>query len=209
MKSPKRRMLAAGTLVVFGVLVAVATAMFFGSSRAKPRVGSRQYMASRSAVSERLEQVFGALRGGAAGTQVASMSHSLPEQVAKNMRRIGLVPSAAAYVAAAHPVWIVPGSVEICVLHLEKVGAGSICGTISAAEQRGLAEGTENATGESLVIGLVPNGNASVSVTMRDGTTESVPVEDNIYEIVGGAPASVTLTNAAGARITRRFEGAT
>ena len=81
----------------------------------------------------------------------------------------------------------------------------SICGTISSVEQRGIAETTESASGSPVVLGLVPNGNNSVEVTNANGTKETAPVTNNVYEITSGDPVSATLKNASGATTTRRL----
>lgn len=57
----------------------------------------------------------------------------------------------------------------------------------------------------SMVFGLVPDGNSSVKVTNSDGTTESVPVLNNVYEITSGDPSTVTLKDASGTEVTRHL----
>jgi hypothetical protein len=83
--------------------------------------------------------------------------------------------------------------------------AGGVCGTIAAVEARGLAEATESASGSAVVLGLVPNGNASVEVTDADGSRSTVPVANNVYEITGGTPVSVKMRNASGATVSRHL----
>jgi hypothetical protein len=128
----------------------------------------------------------------------------------------GVDPSAAIAVeGGAYPVVVEPGETEICVLNgpegMTAASAhaagelGGVCGTIADAETRGLADSTEAASGAPVVIGLVPNGNTSVSVTNTNGTTEDLPVTNNVYEITSGTPTSVTMKDATGATVTRHI----
>jgi hypothetical protein len=54
-------------------------------------------------------------------------------------------------------------------------------------------------------LGLVPNGNASVLVTDANGSKETVPVVNNVYEITSGDPVSATLKSASGTTTTRHL----
>ncbi len=116
-------------------------------------------------------------------------------------------PSAAVFAdAGACPAWIVPGSEQVCLVHaLNGGGTGGICGTSAAIEQRGIAGTGESPSGSPVVLGLVPNGNTSVDVTNTDGSKETVPVTNNVYEITTGDPVSATLKNASGALTTRHL----
>jgi hypothetical protein len=133
---------------------------------------------------------------------------SLPAAAALGLSQIaGVDTSAAVFAGGTYPAWVVPGLTETCVI----VGAvrpgdvpGGVCGSTAAAIH-GLALATENAAGTSVVLGLVPNGNASVKVTNADGTTENVPVTNNVYEVTGGTPSTVSLKEASGKRVTRHL----
>jgi hypothetical protein len=56
-----------------------------------------------------------------------------------------------------------------------------------------------------VLLGAVPDGNASITVAWSDGATTVVPVTDNIYSVPIGSHTgwkSVTLKNSAGATVT-------
>lgn len=122
----------------------------------------------------------------------------------------GLDPSGADVINDMYPVVIVPGEASTCLLNgpagmtaAEASAAGllgGVCGTNTGIEERGLAVTTESPSGAPIVVGLAPRGNTDVDVTNADGTTETVPVIDNVYEITGGGqPTTVTLHSASGA----------
>ena len=185
------------------VLVAVAIAAAMGANGAKT---AKPVVAVRRPVSSRLYHLIKTL---ARARPAAASSHPVPVAVLEGTtQQVGISPSAAVFAGGVYPTWIIPGSTEVCLMHgaLGRLGtAGGICGLISAFEQRGLAEVAEVSSGVKVVLGLVPSGNVSVEVTNSDGSTESVPVADNVYEITSGEPVSVTLKNAGGATTTRRL----
>ena len=114
---------------------------------------------------------------------------------------------------AKDDVWLVPGSSGACLVDVEgPQGAGSGCNSTSAVDAGDLwtidtipyGLGGERI---QVLLGAVPDGNASVTVSWADGGTTVVPVTDNIY----GAPIgshrgweSVTLKNSAGAVVAAR-----
>lgn len=139
----------------------------------------------------------------------ASTAQTLPGVAAFSVgRRAGLDPEAAVLAGGAYPVWVVPGTTELCLVVGEmKPGAGTPadCGPTSDVEQLGLALVTETPSGQSLVVGLVPNGNRSVEATNSDRSSEDVGVSNNVYEIVGGDARTLTLKTAGGASTTRHL----
>lgn len=201
MKRSSRPLVLVAALVAISVAVAVTAAMGSSGSRTTKRTA-----AVRRPVSSRLYHLIGAL---ARVHQASTASHPVPAAVLEGTaQQIGISPSAAVFTGGTYPTWIVPGSTEVCLMHdaVGRIGApGGICGTIAAFEQRGLAEATEASPGSPVVLGLVPNGNTSVDVTNSNGSTESVPVANNVYEITSGDPVSATLKNASGASTTRRL----
>ena len=144
----------------------------------------------------------------ARGASAATDAQPLPVAVVEGMsRQLGVEPSAAVFAGGTYPTWVVPGSTEVCLMHAalsRQDVPGGVCGSIKAAEH-GLAVTSEDAAGAPVVLGLAPDGNISVNVTNADGTTESVPVTNNVYEITSGDPVSVTLKQASGASETRHL----
>lgn len=194
------------------LLVAVAavisvTVIGTAASGSNGRKSSRRVPVVQRAISPRLYRLIGAL---SRAKRASTSSPPLPVVVREGTtQQTGVSPAAAVFAGGAYPTWIIPGSTEVCLMHgtLDETNStpGGICGTIAAFEQRGLAEVTESAPGSPMVIGLVPNGNASVEVTDLDGSVGSVPVTNNVYEITKGDPVSAKLRNAQGVTITRRL----
>jgi hypothetical protein len=142
-------------------------------------------------------------------TSVGTNAQSLPAAAVRSLSVMpGLDPSAAVFIGGTYPVWVVPGSTAVCLIDAA-MGTpsvlGGVCGTTSAAEERGLAVTTENASGTPIVLGLAPRGNTSVKVTNSNGTTENVPVTSGVYEITGGSPSTASLKEASGKETTRHL----
>jgi len=113
-------------------------------------------------------------------------------------------------VGAKYPTWIVPDGDQLCIVQSGIVGAGvddSVCGSAQSALEGGLIKVSGLQSGGSVVTGLVPDGNAAVRVTEADGAVRSVPVHENLFEIVGGHPASVSLTEAGGNAVSEEIPG--
>jgi len=104
-------------------------------------------------------------------------------------------------------VWLVPGSTGACLVDLEgPQGAGSGCNSASAVDAGDLwtldtipyrAGGART----KVLLGGVPDGNSSVTVSWAGGGSTVVPVTDNVYSVpIGSHPGwkSVTLKNSAG-----------
>lgn len=162
----------------------------------------------RFATSARLPEMFNVLdHRTSAHRASAAVTWSLPQSVANAMTSTHpeLDPAAAVFAGGTYPTWVVPGTNEVCLIDGPTTPEGfygGVCGSIAAAEH-GIAVTTENANGEPVVIGLVPNGNTSVTVGNADGTVERLPVRDNVYESLGGDPSTVKLTEASGTHSTR------
>jgi len=69
----------------------------------------------------------------------------------------------------------------------------SVCASTAAVDAGKLIEALASPDGTTTLVGLAPNGNATVSV---DGT--AAPVSNNIYVVRGTAFDSVSLENATG-----------
>jgi len=117
--------------------------------------------------------------------------------------RLGLEPadiqSVTIPAAGANPafaVYVVPGSNGACLISLPpgRVVTGTngvqttlptaplaVCGTDATMGETGLYHVTQMPNGESVVYGMVPNGNTSVSVQDASGTTQTAPVTNNVF----------------------------
>jgi hypothetical protein len=105
--------------------------------------------------------------------------------------------------------WVVPGDGSICLIAEGNVGAvddalgGAACEADAGATvgQLEMVAASEGAPGTLLVVGVVPDGVASVSLTLADGTTQTLSVNDNVYmaEVQGGASPEVDFAGPDGA----------
>ncbi|HEX4034845.1 MAG TPA: hypothetical protein VHX66_10410 [Solirubrobacteraceae bacterium] len=100
--------------------------------------------------------------------------------------------------------WVQAGSSGVCV-----VAYGLDVGHPNDGIGAAVCTSTATALGGDLLfrkghvyVALAPDGNPTVTVTDTDGSTRQVPVTDNVYKIVGGAPSSITLRDASGALTT-------
>jgi hypothetical protein len=199
-KRPKNSVMIVAALLAAVATVAVTAAMASSNGRATKASTPPAH------VSARLATIFRVLQRAHRASSVDAKP--LPTAALQGLSvQAGMDPSSAVFAGGTYPTWVVPGSTEVCLMHdalTSRDAPGGICGSVKAAEH-GLAEATESATGAPLILGLVPNGNASVTVTNANGTTDSVPVSDNVYEITSGVPASVTLKTASGTAETRHL----
>jgi hypothetical protein len=203
---PSRRSVLAMILAV--ALGAAAVAVASASSRSHVRnqtTGSRTSDASHTIVPARLREIFRVLRhNGATRAHSAASVPQLPVPASAIVgRAIGGVPAAQAiFSGGTHPTWTIPGASGLCLL-LAPIGPNgapaTVCGPVTQAE-RGLLLMTEDA-GHEIVIGLVPNGNSTVTATAHDGTVTKVPVVDNLFEIISGQPQSVSYSDASGSTV--------
>lgn len=117
-------------------------------------------------------------------------------------------------VSARFPVWVTDEGGEIC-LSQEGINGPGIGVRDCATHEQALAGKLVMMNGiyashgtESEVVGLAPDGNASVQATDTDGASRAVSVSDNVYEIVGNAPRTITLHDASGQATTQEVPGA-
>lgn len=108
---------------------------------------------------------------------------------------------------AKDDVWLVPGSSGACLVDVEgPQGAGSDCNSTSAVDAGDLwtLDTIPYRPGGGriqVLLGAVPDGNASVIVSWADGGTTVAPVTDDVYSVPIGSHTgwkSVTLKNSTG-----------
>jgi hypothetical protein len=161
-------------------------------------------------ISQRLDQAFSVLHRSGLSAHNTSI---LPGLQGLSAIPDNLDVADAVVIPATYPVVIVPGETGVCLLNgplgmtAAEAGAagqlGGTCSSVANAEKYGLAETTESASGGPMVVGIAPNGNTSVTVTSSNDTTQRTPVTNNVYEIIGGTPATIRLKSASGASVTR------
>jgi hypothetical protein len=202
-RRPKPRLIAvllgmAALVAVVGGGVALGTSM---SAQPEPPPAPKT-----ATVPSQLSAHFAALDTSTAGSagiaSASSETQSHLESSAKGLdEQFGLNPSLARRVSYgdAH-LWVEPGSAGMCVTDYEGAGGGS-CGSIAEALEGSIAVGVGN-TGSVVVYGLVPNGNSQIVVHDADGTTEDVPVENNVYIIRHSGAVSAEVIDAGGQHTT-------
>jgi len=108
-------------------------------------------------------------------------------------------------------MWLVPGSGGLCfhvVSSTANASQGSgqggygVCSTTANAELGRAFVFTELGNGSDLLVGVAPNAAKSVAITLGDGSTETIPVVDDVYAVTASAVAAVTVDDAAGATQT-------
>jgi len=162
-----------------------------------------------TAVFHRSERrAFAVLTSTRAKTATVS-SEPLPAGVAEGMSSQGLSPSEAVFTSGTYPTWVVPGGTEVCLVHAAigtRGAPGASCASVQKAEAGRLTLVTETDSGAPVVFGLAPSNNSSVTVTDVDGTTHTVPVTNNVYEVTAGNPATVSLKEASGTSVTEQVK---
>jgi hypothetical protein len=117
----------------------------------------------------------------------------------------GIDPNLARYAAAAS-TWILPGSSGACLIALGVAGHGvssGVCNSAQAALSGELVVRTGSSRGAvNTLVGLAPDGNATVTITDADGSTRQVPVSDNVYKVTGGHPSAIIEHDSSGAITT-------
>jgi hypothetical protein len=105
-------------------------------------------------------------------------------------------------------MWFMPGASGACeVLQTSTTPAvqtyGGGCETTQTVLQYGLVGFRRNSDGSTLVHGMVPDGNVSVSVTLAGGTQESVPVVSNTFAATFQASGlTISFRNANGTMVS-------
>jgi hypothetical protein len=162
-----------------------------------------------------LVRSFAVLRRAHAATDAPPLPSAYARFVANN--QFELDASAAQYAAVGSGVWVVPGTLGVCIL-LGGHDQGGDCGSTADAVAGRVyvvmlksAPGTDPAaspeTGET-VYGLAPSTNATVTLSGGGASSTStpsvstVPVVSNVYTFQSATPVAVQLTTASGASVT-------
>lgn len=189
-----------------------------GQAAAARAAQSRSYMrqVARIRVDRALVKRFHLLRQ--AHTASASSETTIAAAIS------GLIPLGATFGAnpsqagettvgsAKDDVWVVPGSTGACLVDVDGPQGAAAGGCNSASEVDAgdlwtldtIPYGAGGAMTQVL-LGAVPDDNASVTVSWAGGGTTVVPVIDNVYSVPIGSHTgwkSVTLKNSAGAVVT-------
>jgi hypothetical protein len=100
--------------------------------------------------------------------------------------------------------WVIPGATQVCIF--DDTGSG-VCNSPTdgpGAPTTGgfyMRSSPGSLGGGYGILGLVPDGNNTVTLTLSDGSSRTVPVVNNVYSVSGlpAAPTAVELKDATGA----------
>lgn len=85
---------------------------------------------------------------------------------------------------ASTSVLPIPGSSGACLMAVEdQHGVVATCAPLSSVAGLGITDLLQSSAGTQTLVGLVPDGNATVVVTTDDGVGHKVSVADNVYGI--------------------------
>jgi hypothetical protein len=102
-----------------------------------------------------------------------------------------------AYGPSAPAIWVIPGSQGMCIHVMTEVPQGG-CTSVENA----LAGNLQIEVGGTTVYGVAPDGNSELLVHDTDGSTERVPVHQNVYVINKAGAQTLDLNNGAGQAVT-------
>lgn len=204
----------AGAAAIFGFAIVLAGngsrdvhhAAVNASAAKAVFVGAGASAQAPAGLSGSLRGAFGVLRRTPTGASRA-LPHSLATSFSHPpawMAKIGLDVSQAEYVpTAVGDAWIVPGAAGLCMMSSITLPDGRLSYSGGCSRTAGALAGREIGTtllnGTTTLVGLAPDGNPTVIVTMSDGSSEVVPVRDNVYVARGPAFRTVALRSAGGA----------
>jgi hypothetical protein len=153
-----------------------------------------------TAVSPQLTDHFAVLSGPTANVpaDVRDVAVGLNEQFGLNTNDAREV----AYSPTAPSIWVIPGSEGICIHVMTKVPSGACTSLKNALAGHLQIEVGGNGNGGGTVYGLAPNGNSKITVHDVDGSTEDLPVEQNVYIISKWGSSTVELADGAGQKQT-------
>lgn len=189
--------------------------------RASRRDSRTELVASRRAISRSekrrvastLARHFGVFRfarsadaGPTLPSAVAASLASVPQQLNVAAARFIVTGSAPATtpIGKSTGVWLVPGAQGVCVFDADFGGTCSGLAGPGSPASGGLRATSSTGDGTETVMGLVPDGNTSVSVVMSDGSVDQASVVDNVYSItVSGVPAKLIAKDVSG--VTKTF----
>jgi hypothetical protein len=77
-------------------------------------------------------------------------------------------------------LWITPGTHDVCI---SDWNAGYCAAPLSPRDDAGILGGSTSNGRETTIVGLVADGNATVTVALAGGARKTFPVIDNVYEI--------------------------
>jgi hypothetical protein len=194
---------------------AVAAVSTIGSS---PAVGTSQPASGRGVGASSLRHNFAVFKR---ARLAAAGSAAVPAAVAQRwaaplFANLGLDVADATEVTlnSTTTAWVVPGSAGACVAWITTspgLSDGNACGPTSDVNAGDLfnIDGSsvgprptagQALTGAEIAVGLAPNGNRDVSVVASDGTTQLVPVINNVWvwSSTAGTPSSISVVASSG-----------
>jgi hypothetical protein len=199
------------TLGVAVIAVAISS-LVLGSSTASAHKGRHRQRATAADTSAAILNAFAVLRkaASAGGAPLPSSVETAASDESSQASKIAPELTVETKVQKQYPVWVAAEAGKLCLIENGIVDPGmasSDCGTSQEALEGKLISYTTTPSGTPVTTGLAPNGNTSVIATEANGSSRTVSVNENVYEIVGNAPLAITLSNASGQTTTAQPGG--
>ena len=215
---PNRRVPKVAAIGAAAASISAITALAAGGSLNSPFAHDRPVRA-HGAISRTLVQHFtvfnrhlsksstATFRGRSGRVSQASVAKApLPGSVSESIHSpYGLVLGGTEYLTVSTlpsvQMWLIPGATGECIVTEGVVGVGvadSVCGSAATAASGRLVKYSWTPSGTPEFIGLAPDGVTTVSVAEHTGEVRSIPVQDNIYAVVGGRPTRIELKGTSG-----------
>ncbi len=201
-------------LPVIGLAI-IATAIggvLLAGSTASAHRGRHRQRATAADTDAAILNAFSVLRkaASAGGAPLPSSVEAAASNEGSKASKIAPELTVEAKVPEQYPVWVATQEGQLCLIKngvVEPGMASSSCGTYQEALEGTLISHSSTPSGTAVTVGLAPNGNTSVTATEANGTSRTLSVNENVYEIVGKAPLTITLSNASGQTVTAGVPG--
>lgn len=183
------------------IAVAAIAATLIASTASAHKARHRPRAAAATSGSMAILNAFSVLRKPAAsgGAPLPPSAESAASDESSQAAKIEPELTAEVKVQAQYPVWIASENGQLCLIQSGVVGPGvadSACGSYEEALAGKLIKFSTTPSGTPVIVGLAPNGNTSVQATEASGSSHALSVKENVYEIVGSAPHTITLHDA-------------
>jgi len=197
-------------LAAGGIVAGTALSQGASSTRNSAQLSASSAGSQPTSVSSELQQNFAVVRNAPAGDALplpTNVASQLGDPTDATASEFGLDTAAARYVAVSSTfaVWVVPGTKGICIIKAHSAspaGASIVCDSVASADAGTMRGMVIPPAGSGTVFGILPDTNTTVTVTARDGTSQQIPVVDNIYAVPAGDAQALLVRNAAGGELS-------
>jgi len=191
----------------FAVIAVAISSVALASSTASAHKGRHRQRATAADTSAAILDAFAVLRkaASAGGAPLPPSVEAAASNESSKASKIAPELTVEAKVQEQYPVWVATQEGHLCLIKNGVVAPGmasSSCGTYEEALEGKLISHSTTESGTPVIVGLAPNDNTSVIATEANGSSHTLSVNENVYEIVGKSPQTITLSNASGHTIT-------